>query len=40
MTNTRVGSPPAGLALVLATLFGLLFWAGIAYAVILADWIT
>ena len=40
MTNTRDRNPLVGLALVLTMLFGLLFWAGIAYAVIPADWIT
>ena len=30
----------AGLAPALATLFGLLFWTRIAYAVMPADWIT
>ena len=39
MTNARDRSPYAGLALVLATLFGLLFWAGVAYAVIPRNWI-
>jgi hypothetical protein len=39
MTNTRDRSPYAGLALVFATLFGLLLWAGVTYAVIPKNWI-
>jgi hypothetical protein len=40
MTHIRDRSPYAGLALVLATIFGLLFWAGVAYAVVPKSWIT
>jgi hypothetical protein len=40
MTDTRDRSRFAGLALVLATIFGLLFWVGVAYAVVPKSWIT
>jgi len=39
MTDTRDRSPYAGVALVLAMIFGLLFWAGVAYAFVPKSWI-
>jgi hypothetical protein len=40
MTDARDRSPYAGVALVLALIFGLVFWAGVAYAVIPKNWLV